>query len=149
MLPDLDKIADQYPAPSSKCTRSDFVKLAAMCLVGATLFLLFYLGSKPVAVGLIPAPWDKLAHGALFAFMAFVGGYSATILELQKRWILTFTFVVAVFLGAMDEYHQLSLPGRQFDLADLASDALGALAGVMALSFSGLVKPPKRPQFLD
>lgn len=138
MIPDLDKVADEYPAPCSKSDRCAYLKLAAMVVVGVVLYFLFDLGSKPVAVGLVPAPWDKLAHGVLFAFLAFVGGYSASILELPRRQLYAFTFIAAVLLGAFDEWHQLSLPGRQAGFDDLACDALGALIGLIALAFSGL-----------
>lgn len=141
MYPDLDKVAEEFPAPSSKSDPFAFLKLAAMVVVGVVLYFLFDLGSKPVAVGLIPSPWDKLAHGALFAFLAFIGGYSATILNLPRRQLLVLTFIAAVLLGAADELHQLSLPGRRAGFDDLACDAAGALIGVLALGFSGLVKP--------
>lgn len=141
MLPDLDKVAEEFPAPCNKPDRFACLKLAAMVVVGVVLYFLFDLGSKPVAVGLIPAPWDKLAHGALFAFLAFIGGYSATILDLPRRQLLVATFIAAVLLGAADELHQLSLPGRHAGFDDLASDAVGALIGVLALRFSGLIRP--------
>lgn len=141
MYPDLDKVAEEIPAPSSRSDPFAFLKLGAMVVVGVVLFFLFDLGSKPVAVDLVPAPWDKLAHGALFAFLAFIGGYSATILDLPRRQLLVATFIAAVLLGAADELHQLSLPGRHAGFDDLACDAAGALIGVLALRFSSLLKP--------
>lgn len=141
MYPDLDKVAEQFPAPCSKARPNAFLKMAAMLVVGVTLYFLFDLGSKPVAVGLIPSPWDKLAHAILFAFLAFVGGYLASILDLQRRWLYVLTFLVAASFGLFDELHQLKLPGRQFDWIDLLSDAIGAAAGVLALARSRLAEP--------
>lgn len=141
MYPDLDKVAEQFPVPRSKSDRHALLKLAAMVVVGVTLFFLFSLGSKPVAVGLVPAPWDKVAHGVLFAFLAFIGGFSASILDLPRRQLFTATFIMAVLLGALDEWHQLSLPGRHAGFDDLACDAAGALVGLIALALSGLVRP--------
>jgi hypothetical protein len=43
-----------------------------VALLGArsrSTFQLFYLGAQPFAAGLIPVPWDKLAHLAVFAFL--------------------------------------------------------------------------------
>jgi hypothetical protein len=43
-----------------------------VALLGArsrSTFQLFYLGAQPFAAGLIPAPWDKLAHLAVFAVL--------------------------------------------------------------------------------
>ena len=43
--------------------------ITALLVVGI-LFGLFVGGAQPVAVGLIPSPWDKLAHASLFAVLA-------------------------------------------------------------------------------
>lgn len=40
-------------------------------------------------------------------------------------------FIVSVFYGALDELHQLYVPGRVADMLDLAIDASGALAACL------------------
>ena len=42
-------------------------------------------------------------------------------------------FTVALAVGAIDEFHQMSLPGRAAGWDDLAFDALGAALGATAL----------------
>ena len=43
--------------------------LRRLCLASAAalIFQLFYVGAQPAAAGLIPMPWDKLAHLAVYA----------------------------------------------------------------------------------
>lgn len=97
------------------------------CLLSAVLIigLLFYLGSKPVAVGLFPEPWDKLAHFAVF------GAVSGLLwIGLGGRLPLAIIGLMAG-IGALDEWHQASLPGRSADLGDWLVD-IGA-AGVAVL----------------
>lgn len=88
------------------------------CILAAVglVINLFYLGAKPFAAGLIPQPWDKLVHFAVYsAITALLWFGTAT------RWPLAIlAFVVA--LGVFDELHQASLPGRVADAADLLID---------------------------
>src|SRR2546422_1253969 len=43
-----------------------------LALAAAVTFQLFYLGAQPFAAGLIPAPWDKLAHLAVYAILTML-----------------------------------------------------------------------------
>ena len=43
------------------------VRIAAALMVAASAAVLYVGGAQPVAVGLFPAPWDKLAHLLTFA----------------------------------------------------------------------------------
>ena len=72
---------------------------------------------------------DKLAHfGEYFVFgwlvaRAFDGqGWS-------PRKHLLWTVFFGIFLGAVDEFYQGFIPGREQDGLDLLADSLGALAG--------------------
>lgn len=92
--------------------------VAAGCLILAcTLaFALLYAGAQPVAAGLIPTPWDKVAHFAVYTAIT-----ALLLLGTRLRWPLTTLGLVCV-LGACDELLQLSLPGRSADLADWLTD---------------------------
>jgi VanZ family protein len=96
------------------------------CLLAALAIAinLFWLGSKPVAVNLIPAPWDKLAHFAVFScitWLVWLGTAGRTPIS---------AVVAVVALGALDELHQGMLPGRSADMMDFCTDLLaGTLTG--------------------
>jgi hypothetical protein len=102
---------------------------AVMLAVGLPLGLLIG-GAQPVAVGLVPAPWDKLAHAGVFAVLAAAIGVASG----WRGWrMVLVAFVGAAVVGAADEWHQMFLPGRSAGLDDLAADCVGALLGCAAL----------------
>lgn len=101
-----------------------------MLLALGILVGLFVLGSQPVAVNLIPPPWDKLAHGGIFALLACGIGVAS---GLHGRRRLLFAVSAAVLIGAVDEWHQMYLPGRQASWIDLAADVVGSMAGAVLL----------------
>ena len=97
------------------------------------LFGLFVLGAQPFAVNLIPSPWDQLAHVAVFAVLACALG----LLSGQRGGrMLLFAVAGALFIGALDEWHQMFLPGRHAGWDDLAMDAIGSLLGAALLAFA-------------
>lgn len=79
---------------------------------------LFIGGAQPVAVGLIPAPWDKLAH-----VMSF--GALATMFDLALRPRAWLFFALPLAVSAADEVHQAFLPGRYASVEDWLAGALG------------------------
>lgn len=103
--------------------------LAAVAAVGLPLGL-YFGGAQPVAVGLIPEPWDKLAHASVFAALAICVGYASGWRGRPMWWL---AFSVAVMVGAVDEFHQMTLPGRSAGWDDLSADAIGAVLGATSL----------------
>lgn len=85
------------------------------------------LGETSLAVGLIPSPWDKVAHAATF------GAITVSLwLGAGQRW-LPVCAGIALAIGAYDEWRQLSLPGREADVIDLLANASGiVLASLLA-----------------
>ena len=101
-----------------------YLCLAIACIV---VFNLFFIGAKPVAVGLFLPPWDKVAH-----FVVFSGITVLLWFGLDER--LQFSIVpIVIAIGALDEIHQTTLPGRQGDGLDFGADAAAALctAGIL------------------
>lgn len=101
-----------------------------ICLVGAAtlVVLLLVLGSRPFAAGLIPHPWDKLAHFAAYSAITGLLLLGTAI----RRPFAVLTLVVAV--GIFDELHQASLPGRVADATDFLVDfAAGVITGGLLL----------------
>lgn len=97
--------------------------------LGALLLLvcLFIGGAQPVAVNLIPVPWDKLVHALAFGALTIL---LTVALGGRVRWAM----VLAVLLGALDEWHQGTLPGRVMGLDDWAADISGVLLAGWSVS---------------
>ncbi len=101
----------------------------ALCLLAAAImvFNLFYIGAKPVAVGLFTSHWDKVAH---FLFFSTIAGLLW--LGCDGRWPLVVALIV-IAVGGLDELHQATLPGREADLPDFATDTTAACCTVCVL----------------
>ena len=102
--------------------------MLTVLLAVAFVLALLIGGAQPVAVGLVPAPWDKLAHGTVFALLALSLGLASG----GGGWrVLLLAFAGALLVGVLDEWHQIFLPGRSAGLDDLLADAVGAAIGAM------------------
>jgi len=98
-------------------------------LLGAAILVvaLFWGGSQPFAVGLFPAPYDKLAHSLYFAILSLLLWFGT-----GGQWpVLLFLAVSAI--GGLDELHQASLPGRQAGFYDFLTDTVAAGVVIAAL----------------
>jgi hypothetical protein len=97
-------------------------RLPAFCamLIVVLVGTLFYLGAQPFAVGLIPEPWDKLAHAFTFGVLALLW---SGVFRARRPWLV---LVLAALTGACDEVHQIWLPGRTADVFDFLADVAGA-----------------------
>jgi len=100
--------------------RSRFWLVLAILGVAA----LFVLGAQPFAVGIVPPPFDKLAHAVAFAILFLVLD-SALVLPL---WL---ALCIPLLISAMDELHQLVLPGREPGLGDWLAGMLGVFAAAI------------------
>jgi VanZ family protein len=102
------------------------VRSLAALLVLMLPLVLWWGGARPEAVGLVPSPWDKLLHAAVFAVVVVAWAHASG----TRGWCLTLAAVLfALLVGGMDEWHQSHLPGRHAGWDDLAADVFGALAG--------------------
>ena len=98
-----------------------------LALLAALVLLAAYVwgNSQPEAAGLIPPPWDKLAHLAWYTVLA-----GLLLLGLGRRawpWVLAGTLLLA----GWDEWQQIALPGRSPGMGDWLADALGVMVGVV------------------
>ncbi len=105
--------------------------------------LVIFAGSSMSALPDIPGGFsDKTAH---FTEYAVFGLLLARALA-GPRWLsITLPFVlgavaIAGLYGVSDEFHQLLVPGRDFDVKDMVADALGACASVGALWAWGIIR---------
>lgn len=124
----------------TKKTMSDLrlvMHLAALVVVLGVPLGLWIGGAQPIAVGLVPAPWDKVVHATVFALLAAAIGYVSGL----SGWrVVVVAFAGALLVGVGDEWHQAYLPGRSAGWDDLAADALGAALGAAALPYRARLK---------
>jgi uncharacterized protein YfiM (DUF2279 family) len=107
------------------------VRILAALTVAMSAAVLYVGGAQPVAVGLFPAPWDKLAHLLTFAVVGMAAGLAGG----MRGWRMALCCLAgALLVGGMDEVHQAFLPGRSASWADLAADAAGGLLGAAVLA---------------
>jgi VanZ family protein len=107
---------------------SNVLRFVCVLLFLALIANLFFHGSKPYAVGLVPHPWDKVVHALLFAILATL--IRLTLPTLPSVGVLTFIGAIAL----ADELHQLSLPGRNADVIDWVADVAGAAVALLVMS---------------
>ena len=69
------------------------------------------------AVGQVPARLGVRGHGALMLFSGAL-----------RHGLIVWLLLLCV--GAFDEWHQISIPGRQASAYDLLADALGVALGI-------------------
>jgi VanZ family protein len=121
----------ESPVTRSSIVVPPLVRGLCLALAAAIVFNLFFLAAKPFAAGLFPAPWDKLAHFAVY------GGLTA-LLWVGAGGRMLFTVIAAVAaIGGLDELHQAGIPGRVSDIGDFAADALaGITVGALMLLYA-------------
>lgn len=90
---------------------------------------IFWVGAKPIAVGLFTEPIDKIAHSATFSLIAVLLWLSF----LRGRPVIVIALVGVI--GAADEIHQIYLPGRTASWEDFAADLLAAVVITSLLEY--------------
>jgi len=90
---------------------------------------IFFLSSQSS----VPLPkWfpdqDKLLHIILYVPLGFLVAYGLAGSGLRKNIVL-YASLLALVYGFTDEFHQLSVPGRNASVFDFIADGLGAFIG--------------------
>jgi len=106
------------------------LRIGCILLAVVTTANLFYLGAKPFAVGLFPEPWDKLAHLVVFGAISTLLWIGAA--GRMPAWAIV---LVVAAIGALDELHQATLPGRNADIYDFMTDVIAAVVALIVLHF--------------
>lgn len=99
---------------------------------------IFVFTSLPAAKSPSTGMGDKVEHFVAFFVLAVLLNLSLTSqgrFPFLRRHHRIFTIVIGFFYGALDEWHQIIIPGRDCNLYDWYSDAAGILLG---LTFTGL-----------
>jgi VanZ family protein len=107
--------------------------LAALAAVWAAA--IFYTSSRPRPFAFLPRgifTHDKVLHFGAYAILGglLLGAISAASRPGLRAVVLA--AALAALYGATDELHQGRVPNRDADLADLAADAAGGVAGACA-----------------
>jgi VanZ family protein len=113
--------------------------LRSLCfaLAATLVFQLFYLGAQPSAAGLFEPPWDAIAH------FLFYSALTALLWTATAGRMPVAVFTAVVVVGALDELHQATLPGRVADAADFLVDVGAATFTCAAmLLLVSLRRPP-------
>lgn len=99
--------------------------------VAAWAVFVFVLTSLPGQA--LPAPpianLDKVAHFALYGVLGALVARAANLSGWPRTWLVA-AGLVALAGGALDELHQLFIPGRASSALDWLMDATGAAAGL-------------------
>jgi len=88
----------------------------------------FYLGNP---IYDIQNNWHYIAY-TLFSYLMYRYLSSKKIAPAK---IIIYTFLVAMIISASDEFFQLNMTNRVFDLSDIAKDILGAVIGLILIFF--------------
>ncbi len=80
---------------------------------------------------------DKLSHffaylGLSFLFYSYLRLKRG--IDSHKKQIITLVLSVVIIYGALDEIHQMFVPGRSADIIDWIADSLGAVSGVLIIT---------------
>jgi VanZ family protein len=111
--------------PGSRAAAARFLCLIAAAAIVAELFT---MSLRPAAAGLIAAPWDKAAHFAVYAAIAALLWIAAG----ARMPLLVIAATIGV--GALDELHQIGVPGRSADPMDFLADTCAVAATVAILA---------------
>jgi VanZ family protein len=77
----------------------------------------------------LPHPLDWVGHLSMYAGLGFLIARAASLRGWPPRWMIWVG--VALSLGAaLDELHQLLVPGRDAEVTDWLADTIGAAAGL-------------------
>jgi len=100
--------------------------------------ILFFATSLPVqklpSVGIS----DKFAHFAAFFCLSIL--LNLTLIYQRKSQLLfnkaiIATIIICLVYAAIDELHQMLIPGRSAEVLDWVADGAGTLAGILTLYF--------------
>lgn len=110
--------------------------------------ILFILTSLPSGMAITTDVSDKINHFGAYGLLSV---FLYTALHFQNKYITMkkypaiFTVLIASFYGALDEIHQIYVPGRSAELLDWLADILGSITAVIITKY--LLEYLKRTEF--
>ena len=115
-----------------RLSRTIWLRLPALLIAGAIWFLSSQ-STLPQPKGILG--WDKLQHLLAYGALGVAVGFWAFPVFWKRRPVLALllTILVSSAYGAIDEFHQYFVPGRDCNVWDWIADTLGAFLGALAL----------------
>ena len=80
---------------------------------------------------------DKIEHLLAYGGLGFLLNLSLRIqnkFPIVKKYPAWFTILIVSSYGALDELHQLFIPGRTCDILDWSADTIGVIIGVIIMT---------------
>ena len=110
-------------------------RLTALAFAAALVFQLLALPEPAFVPSVTAVITDKALHALVFGALAVLlwvlaGGRGALVI-----------FAAVIGIGMLDEMHQLFIPGREADVADLVADAAGTALALYLVKFVPLGAP--------
>ncbi len=93
----------------------------------------------------LPSPPAQFSfYDVHIAAYAGLGALTARAMGKGLRGVTGRSVVAAIAIsslyGISDEYHQLFVPGRSFDVLDMLADAIGSVVGASAVGAWGIIR---------
>ena len=112
--------------------RKILFRLPALLIAG----FIWFLSSQSI----LPQPkgilgWDKLQHLLAFWTLAIAAGFWVHPAFWRRRPVLSLLLIMLAgsAYGAIDEFHQFFVPGRDCNVWDWAADTLGSFLGALTV----------------
>ena len=97
--------------------------------------LISYMSSVPgdnlPDLGVVGA--DKFTHFIEFLVLGILLARAilGQNLKISLFWAIALSIIIGVFYAAIDEWHQVFIPGRQVDILDFAANIFGMIVGTL------------------
>ena len=119
------------------------IRLPVLLIAG----FIWFLSSQSI----LPQPkgilgWDKLQHLLAYGALGIAAGFWIRPAFWRRRPVLSLliTVLAGSAYGAIDEFHQYFVPGRDCNVWDWIADTLGACLGALAVMLLMKGKPLDR-----
>ena len=92
----------------------------------------------------LPSYSDKIIHACVWATLAGLVAAGAVARGVRARVLIPVAIVLATAYGAVDEWHQSHVPGRDSSFSDLLADLTGAVVGASVVAGPGAAYARRR-----
>lgn len=99
----------------------------------AVIFVISDQPTVPQLPGMMSSLTSVIGHFSVYFVLAILLWWALAPLDLAVRQRLLLAFTIAVLYGVSDEWHQSFVPGRYPSFFDVATDAVGAGSGLIAI----------------